>query len=47
MVDGPVAIGLYYNSHDRAVLKMMEVRVPTWKVKAGQWLDWLRVLVGW
>ena len=45
-VDESVAVSVYF-SHGRAVLKAMEIRVPAWKMKARDWLNWLRGLVGW
>jgi hypothetical protein len=32
---------------DKTIKKEMLTRVPLWKIKAREWLDWLRGLVGW
>jgi hypothetical protein len=44
--DEYAVIRVYYDSHGRAALKMMEAHVPHWKAKAREWLEWLDVLRG-
>lgn len=47
-VDETVAITVVYSDGDaRAIWKNMTIRVPPWKVKARNWLNWLRRVVGW
>jgi hypothetical protein len=45
-IDESVGIGVCYRD-GKAALKSMEIRVPPWKVKARECLQWLRGLVGW
>jgi hypothetical protein len=43
----PSVIIIHVSFHGgKAVLKTMESPVPAWKMKARDWLDWLRGLVG-
>jgi hypothetical protein len=44
--DESLGVMVYYHN-GKVALKQMLVRVPTWKVKAREWLYWLRGLVGW
>jgi hypothetical protein len=44
-LEGSIAICVCYRD-GKAVLKTMEIRVPPWRVKVREWLDWLRGLVG-
>jgi hypothetical protein len=39
--DESVFISVAY-SHGKAILKKMAIREPSWKVKAREWLSWLR-----
>jgi hypothetical protein len=43
--DESVVICVYYG-HGKAFVKFMERRMPSWRVKAQAWLNWLRGLVG-
>lgn len=45
-LDGPVLVEVWYRD-GKVVLKGMNVRIPPWKAKAQEWLDWLRGLVRW
>jgi hypothetical protein len=44
-LDGSVATVVNYQD-GKAALKMLEIRVPSWKIKARAWLAWLRGLAG-
>jgi hypothetical protein len=44
-VDEPVRIVVCYRD-GKTIANSMQTRVPPWKVKAREWLRWLRGLVG-